>query len=91
MTVFELAACLVVLAALLSYLNYRLLRLPTAIGAMALTLAASLLLVLVGLVVPGLDQQARALVARIDLQQAFLQGMLGFLLFAGSLQIDLGE
>ncbi len=91
MTEFELAACLVVLAALLSYLNYRLLRLPTAVGTMALTLAASLLLVLVGLVVPGLDQQARALVARIDLQQAVLHGMLGFLLFAGSLQIDLGE
>jgi hypothetical protein len=32
MTAFELSACLVVLAALLSYLNYTLLKLPTAIG-----------------------------------------------------------
>src|SRR6516162_5106560 len=58
---------------------------------MALALVASLLLVLVGLAIPGLEQRARALVARIDLSQAFLQGMLGFMLFAGSLHINLDE
>src|SRR5450755_3726173 len=91
MTAFELSACLVVLAALLSYLNYTILKLPTAIGVTALALAVSLLLVLTGLVIPGLAQQIRALVAPIDFQQAFLQGMLGFMLFAGSLHVDLGE
>jgi CPA1 family monovalent cation:H+ antiporter len=91
MTAFEMAAGLVVLAAVFSYLNHTLLKLPTAIGTMALTLAASLLLVLVGLAVPAVEQQARLAVARIDLQQAFLQGMLGFMLFAGALQINLTE
>ncbi|HJZ55350.1 MAG TPA: sodium:proton antiporter [Gemmataceae bacterium] len=91
MTTFELAACLVVLAAVFSYLNHTLLKLPAAIGAMSLTLSASLLLVLAGLVLPGLEGQARALVARIDLQQAFLHGMLGFMLFAGSLHLNLSE
>jgi CPA1 family monovalent cation:H+ antiporter len=90
-TTFELAACLVVLAAVFSYLNHTLLKLPPAIGATALTLAASLLLVLAGLVIPGLEQGARAVVARIDLNQAFLHGMLGFMLFAGSLHINLDE
>jgi CPA1 family monovalent cation:H+ antiporter len=90
-TTFELAACLIVLAAVFNYLNYTLLKLPPAIGAMALALVASLLLVLVGLAIPGLEQRARALVARIDLSQAFLQGMLGFMLFAGSLHINLDE
>ncbi len=91
MTLFQLAAGLLVLAAAFSYLNYRLLKLPTAIGATALALGASLLLVLVGLVVPGVEQQARGLVRQIDLQQAFLQGMLGFMLFAGALHINLNE
>lgn len=91
MTVFEIAACLIALAALLSYLNYKLLGLPSAIGLMALSLAGSLLLVLVGLAVPAVEHEAKELVRRIDLNQAFLQGMLGFMLFAGALHIKLHE
>jgi CPA1 family monovalent cation:H+ antiporter len=91
MTAFELAALLVVLAAAFSYLNHTLLRLPTAIGATALALAASLLLVLLGLAVPRVEDRARAVVARIDLTQTFLHGMLGFMLFAGALHIKLGD
>ena len=91
MTTFEMAAGVIVLAAVFSYLNYRLLGLPTAIGATALTLAASLLLILVGLVLPGVERYAGSVVKQIDLQQAFLHGMLGFMLFAGAMHIDLRE
>jgi CPA1 family monovalent cation:H+ antiporter len=90
-TPFELAACLAVLAAAFSYLNHTLLKLPPAIGVMALALVGSLLLVIAGVAFPGLEDRARALVARIDLSQAFLRGMLGFMLFAGSLHINLDE
>ncbi len=89
MTAFEMAAVLVVLAAVFSYLNYTLLKLPTATGATALALGASLLLVLAGLAVPAVEQRAQAIVARIDLTQTFLHGMLGFMLFAGALHINL--
>jgi CPA1 family monovalent cation:H+ antiporter len=91
MTAFELGAGLVVLAAVFSYLNYKLFKLPTAIGTTALALAASLVLVLVGLAIPAIEFRAHAMVARIDVQQTFLQGMLGFMLFAGALHIDLNE
>jgi CPA1 family monovalent cation:H+ antiporter len=91
MTAFDLAAVLIVLAALFSYLNHTLLKLPTAIGATALALVASLLVVAAGLVFPALELQARSLVSRIDLQQAFLQGMLGFMLFAGALHINMHD
>jgi CPA1 family monovalent cation:H+ antiporter len=91
MTVFEMTAILITLAAVLSYLNYKLLKLPSAIGLMALSLAGSLVLVLVGLAMPELAHQAKNLVHRIDLNQAFLNGMLGFMLFAGSLHIKLHE
>lgn len=91
MTVFEVAAFLITLAAIFSYLNATILKLPPAIGLMAMSLAGSLLLVLIGLAVPSIEKQARDIVHRIDLQQAFLHGMLGFMLFAGSLHINLPE
>lgn len=91
MTVFEVTAGLVVLAALFSYLNCALLKFPPAIGLMALSLAASLLLVVVGAFVPAVEETAAALVHRIDLNQAVLHGMLGFLLFAGALHVRLDE
>ncbi|HEY2786503.1 MAG TPA: sodium:proton antiporter [Fimbriiglobus sp.] len=91
MSLFDLIASLITLAAVFSYLNYTLLRLPQAIGLMALSLAGSLILVLVGHAVPGVEHQAKAVVRSVDLNQAFLHGMLGFMLFAGSLQIDLWE
>jgi CPA1 family monovalent cation:H+ antiporter len=87
----ELVAILLVLAAGFSYLNYRLLRLPNTVGLMALTLLASLAAVAVGLVFPAVEQQAAAFVRQIDFHDTVLLGMLGFLLFAGALHINLGD
>jgi len=49
MGTFEIAAALVTTTALLAYVNRRVLRLPTSIGLMALSLALSLLVLLAGL------------------------------------------
>jgi CPA1 family monovalent cation:H+ antiporter len=87
----DFVAVLLVLAAGFSYLNHRLLRLPTTIGLMALTLLASLAAVAVGLFFPSVEQQAAQFVREIDFNRAVLDGMLGFLLFAGALEIDLGD
>ena len=91
MLLFDFIAILLVLAALFSYLNLRLLRLPTTVGLMALTLLASLAIVTAGWFIPSIEHQATAFVRRIDFNQAVLHGMLGFLLFAGSLPVDLGN
>src|SRR5271165_4992254 len=91
MRVFDLVAVLLVLAAVFSYLNYRLLRLPTTIGLMALSLFGSLAVVGTGRFVPEVEQQAAAFVGQFDFNQALLHGMLGFLLFAGSLHVNLGD
>jgi CPA1 family monovalent cation:H+ antiporter len=88
---FDLIAILIVLVALFSYLNLRLMRQPPMVGLMALSLLFSAALAVTGLVVPSVGQWARALVGRIDLGEALLHGMLGFLLFAGSLHVDLGH
>jgi CPA1 family monovalent cation:H+ antiporter len=91
MYLFDFIAVLLVLAAGLGYLNHRLVRLPPTIGLMALTLSASLAAVVLGLVFPAVERQAVAFVHQIDFGRAVLQGMLGFLLFAGALHLDLDD
>ena len=87
----NLAAILIALTALFAYLNHRFLRLAPSIGVMALALAFSLAVVLVGLIVPAVEQKATELVKQIDFNKTVLNGMLGFLLFAGALHIDLDD
>ena len=88
---FHLVAMLLVLAAGFSYLNYRLPKLPTTIGLMVLTLLSSLAVVALGYFIPAVERQAAAFVRQLDLSQTLLHGMLGFLLFAGALHVDLAD
>jgi CPA1 family monovalent cation:H+ antiporter len=87
----DFIAILIVLAASFSYLNHRLLRLPTTVGLMAITLFASLAVIAAGRFYPVLEERAADFVGRIDFNQAVLRGMLGFLLFAGALHVNLGD
>ncbi len=91
MSVFALSALLLVFAALLAYGNYKFVGLPMTIGVMVLALAASMLLI--GLDRLGVDLRDRAepLLESLDFQKLLLDGMLGFLLFAGSLHVDLSD
>jgi CPA1 family monovalent cation:H+ antiporter len=86
---FQIIALVLTLAALASYANERLLGLPPSIGLMLLALGGSLLLILGNQLGLHLDQPARRLVQQIDFSQTLLNGMLSFLLFAGSLHVDL--
>ena len=88
---FALLSSLVTLGALFSFLSFRVLRLPTSIGTMILSLAASGALVLGGGYVPGLHGAAQRIVAGIDFNAVVLHGMLSLLLFAGALQLDLEQ
>ena len=88
MTLARIVAALVTAAALASYLNYRFIRLPPAIGPMAIALVFSIGLVLAGAFTPLDVEQSFAFIARIDFSGLLLHGMLPFLLFAGALQVD---
>ncbi len=87
----DVAALLLVVTALLAYLNHRFLRLPTTIGVMAIALFLSL--AIVGLHAVGLDYGLNAyeksLLRFVDFSDVLMQGMLSFLLFAGALHVDL--
>ncbi len=91
MDFFAITAVLVTVAALASYLNYRFVRLPNTIGIMVITLAGSLVVLLASAAGLHLETQAAHLLASVDLEQVLLHGMLGFLLFAGALHVNLND
>ncbi len=91
MQILNLAALLITLAALFSFVNARYLRLPTTIGLMVISMLGSLLLI--GLDSMGLSTLAPAkqAVAMIDFNTTLMHGMLSFLLFAGALHVKLDD
>lgn len=93
MTVFQIAALLIVLAAGFGYLNHVTLKLPTTIGLVVIALGASLAVIALDALLPAttLAEDARALVRGIDFYAALMNGMLGFLLFAGALHVDMSS
>ena len=93
MNAIELAALFVTMAAGFGYLNFRFLKFPPTIGLLVISLLGSLLLILVDMGLPGYDLTGlvRAAVVKIDFYQAVMEGMLGFLLFAGALHVNLSD
>ncbi|MBL8798086.1 MAG: cation:proton antiporter, partial [Planctomycetia bacterium] len=91
MRIFDLIAILLTLTAALSYVNFRWLKLPTTIGLMVLTLVCTIPIIVLGQFVPSIEAGGKALVERLDFDQVLLHGMLGFLLFAGALHINLND
>lgn len=93
LSIFDLAAILVTLTALFAWFNQRYVRLPRNIGLLLMGLLASLALVLIDLAIPHTDLYASVTktIKQIDFYEAVMKGMLGFLLFAGALHVDLGK
>jgi monovalent cation:H+ antiporter, CPA1 family len=91
MSLVETITILVCLSAGFSYLNHRYIKLPVTIGLMAIALAMSLALVLLGKLGIGIDVEAESFVRSIDFDETLLHGMLGFLLFAGALHVNLDD
>ena len=93
MTTLDLIAWLTFITAGFSYINHRFLKFPTSIGLMAIALVFSMILLALGELkwIPGLEDSARELLQSIDFNQLVLHGILGALLFAGSLHINLED
>ncbi|MGO7613654.1 cation:proton antiporter [Rhizobium ruizarguesonis] len=90
MSVFDLISLLLALTAAFAWVNHRYFRLPPSIGILVMGLAASALLVLLELSIPNVSIYAdvAALVRQVDFQTTVMNGLLAFLLFAGSLHVD---
>lgn len=92
MTSFQLAAVVLSLAAVLGYLNARFLRLPATVGLMAVAMVGSLALIaLDALGIVSVSTRVELLVTELHFGDTLLHGMLGLMLFAGALHVNLAE
>lgn len=87
---FEIAAILIFATTVLAYLNYHLLHLPSAIALTLMGSLATLAVIALDYLLPGLKalEQLRGFLDRISLSATLLNGLLSFLLFALALQVD---
>ncbi len=93
MSLFDLAAVFMGLVGAIGWLNARWLRLPMGVAMLLAGLAASVAFHLLGAGAPrwvGV-RYVGALVGRVNFPGAVVGDMLAFLLFAGGMQVDLGE
>ncbi len=92
MDLLQITAVLITLTAVFSFLNHVYLKLPATIGVMAISMALSLMLLILGSMgFPLLLEHEKTLLAGIDFSATLLHGMLSFLLFAGALHVDLNR
>jgi CPA1 family monovalent cation:H+ antiporter len=97
MTLLDIAAVLLTLAAVIGYVNHRFFKLPATIGLMAITLACSAGLMLLDRILlsrgidSGISPYIGDLVGELDFSDTLLKGMLSFLLFAGALHVNLDD
>jgi CPA1 family monovalent cation:H+ antiporter len=93
LSAFDAASILIVMAAVLGFINHQYLRLPSAIGLTIMGALASLVVIGIDRLVPDshLTPLVLSFLAGIDFQTTLLDGMLSFLLFAGALHVDWTE
>jgi len=90
--VLDLVAAFIVLTTLLTYVNYRFIRLPPTIGVMATALIFSLVVQgLSQLGYPLIELEAQEIIRRIDFSDILMTWFLPALLFAGALHVDLHD
>ncbi|WP_226895887.1 sodium:proton antiporter [Polymorphobacter sp. PAMC 29334] len=89
-TPFDAAAILIVLAALLGYINQRFIGLPPSVGLTVMGAVASLGVIGLDLLLPDVTVNADIVrfLRAIDFHATLMDGMLSFLLFAGALHVD---
>ena len=91
MSIYTDFSILIVLATVFAYINERFLKLPPAIGLMAIALIFSFVLIAFGLINPHSLKNFQGFLTSFDFSELLLGSMLSFMLFAGSLHINLGD
>ena len=93
LSLFEIAALLLVLSAILSWLNRAYFKLPHTIGLLVMALVTSFGLLGLEAIMPslGLTDTLQSALKQIDFNETLMKGMLGFLLFAGALHVDFNK
>jgi CPA1 family monovalent cation:H+ antiporter len=91
MDVIDIMSALIAFSAVFSFVNDKYFQLPRTIGLMLFALILSLGLLIAGQFGWGVEKDALGLLRQLDFNRLLLQGMLGFLLFAGALDVEINE
>lgn len=91
MTILDILALLLCLAALFGFVNQKLLKLPRTIGLVIIALLASGAVVAMDAYWPqlGIGETARGFLRDVDFHDVLMEGFLSALLFAGAVHVDL--
>ena len=88
MQLYAIFTIIVSISAIFAYTNARFIKWPTAIGIMVLSLLFSIVLIIIGRLVPSFSANVIKTVGTINFHALLMDVMLGFLLFAGSIHIN---
>ena len=93
LSLFDIPAVVLMLAAIFGYINHRWLKFPQTIGLVVISLLASVGVAGVDALFPdiGVKARVRNTLEHIDFENALMNGMLCFLLFAGALHVSLKD
>ena len=91
MNLFDISAVLLSASAICSYLNYKWIKLPPAIGLLLLAMGLSLLGIMLNKAGIISNHYVEILLSNINFSETIFHGMLSFLLFAGALQINIED
>ncbi len=88
MDLFAIIALLVTVSAVYSYFNARFIRLPGTIGIVSVAIGVSIVTIAVDKLIPGAAKYLNALAKDINFSSVVLNIVLGFLLYAGSFNLN---
>lgn len=91
MQMHDVVGILLVITAISSYINYKFIKLPKSIGITLVTMLLTIIATFTSRFGWGLKTHAENLVGSIGFNETFLHGMLSFMLFAGSIHVNLRE
>lgn len=91
MKLFDVVSIIIVISAFFSYFNLKYLKLPNTIGLMLLTIIGSVVLILLKFLGLNINEHILIFSKSISFDKALLEWMLGFLLFSGSLGVNVDD
>ena len=92
MSFYTIASIVLTIAILIGYLNHRFIKIQTTTAIMLGSLIISFVLIIVGMLgFRELEHEVEVILRQIPFHDLLINGMLGFLLFAGALRIDVNH
>lgn len=88
MDLLTIITILIIISAVFSYLNERIIKLPAVIGVVTISIVVSILILVLGKTSNGLTNSIETLAQSIDFSKVLLNIMLGFLLFASAFHFE---